>query len=57
MEAKREVEKLKEARGGDYGCLWDVCRAHWNLEITLLKVKVRKTLRTSYPRGEILKSR
>ena len=38
-EAKREAEKLKEAKVGDDGGLWDVCRAHWNLEITLLKVK------------------
>ena len=26
-ESKREAEKLKEAKGGDDGGLWDVCRA------------------------------
>ena len=43
-EAKREAEKLKEAKGGDDGGLWNVCRAHWNLEITFLKIKFRKNL-------------
>ena len=36
--------------------MWDVCRAHWNLEITLLKVKFRKKLRTCYSGGEIFNS-
>ena len=51
-EAEREAEKLKEAKGGDDGGLWDVCRAHWDLEITLLKVKFRKKPRTSCPGGK-----
>ena len=38
------AEKLKETKGGDDGGLWDVCRAHWDLEITLRKVKFKKKL-------------
>ena len=57
MESERKAEKLKEAKGGDDGGLCDVCRVHWILEITLLKVKLRKKLRTSYPGKESSNSR
>ena len=39
LEAKRKAEKLKEAKGGDDGSLWDVCRPLGYLEISLLQVK------------------
>ena len=44
LEAKRKAKKLEEAKGVDDGGLWDISRAHWNLEITFLKVKFRKKL-------------
>ena len=42
--AKREVEKLKEAKGSNDGSLWDIRGSHGNLEITFLEIKFGEVL-------------
>ena len=51
MEAEREAEKLKEAKGGDEGGMSAGCIGIW--KYPFCRSSFEKKLRTSYPGGEI----